>query len=89
MTMGPSEEAGRPSCLVMNPRNREASAARREQLLAAFLALDVNDQADLLEAAESLAFAAAPGTSPYHGTRGKVCRAIGKMYAAAGWEQVT
>lgn len=86
MTMQPSKDAGRPSCLVMNPRNAEASAARREQLLAAFASLDVNDQAGLLELAETWAFRATSGAN----TESFAARGLfRRMYAAAGWEEAT
>jgi hypothetical protein len=54
--MGPGPRAGQASCLAVEPDNRELSAARRALLLTAFRALDVNDQANLLELAESIAF---------------------------------
>jgi hypothetical protein len=79
--MKPSEDAGHPSCLAMNPRNLEASAARRAKLLAAFLGLDENTQADLLEAAETMAHRAS-GVDP---ERDEALRIIRQMYEAAGW----
>jgi hypothetical protein len=65
--MKPSKSAGRPSVLAINPRNLEASAARRARLLAAFNALDEDTRADLLEVAESWAFraTAAANTESY------------------------
>lgn len=55
--MRPSKNAGRPSCLVMNPQNARASETRRARLLAAFDALDCNERADLLEMLETLSHA--------------------------------
>jgi hypothetical protein len=75
--------ADRPSALAMNPRNREASAARREQLLAAFLSLDENVQADLLEAVESLVLNAGISVSL---ERDRAREIIRQVYAVAGWE---
>jgi hypothetical protein len=83
-TMRPAADAGRPSCLAANPRNREASAARRERLLAAFDSLDVNTRADLLEAVESLAGAAGSGVNPI---RDEARRIIAQVYVAAGWRE--
>lgn len=80
--MKPSADAGRPSCLAMNPRNREASAARRTRLLAAFLSLDEDAQADLLEAAEGWVFRATPDTSS---ERHRAREIIRRVYALAGW----
>jgi hypothetical protein len=80
--MKPSAGASRPSCLAMNPRNREASAARRTRLLAAFSALDEDTRADLLEAVETIAFRAG-GTDLERDDARDIMR---QMYAAAGWE---
>lgn len=79
--MGPSKDAGRPSALAMNPRNREASAARRAKLLAAFDSLDENTRADLLETVETLVSTCRMTT--YLSDAQAVIRQI---YAAAGWE---
>jgi hypothetical protein len=64
--MRPSKGAGRPSLLAMNPRNREASAARRTKLLAAFDALDEDTRADLLEAVETMASRLTSGLGRTH-----------------------
>jgi hypothetical protein len=66
----------------MNPRNREASVARRYELLAAFAALSEDDQADLLEAAESTAFGSASST-----TERDVWEVVTRMYKILGWER--
>jgi hypothetical protein len=79
--MKPSADAGRPSCLAVNPNNRQASAARRTSLLAAFDSLDENTRADLLEAAETMAHRAS-GVDP---ERDEALRIIRQMYEAAGW----
>ena len=80
--MKPSRDAGRPSCLAMNPNNLQASAARRTKLLAVFLGLDEDTQADLLEAVETMAFRAS-GVDP---ERDEALRIVRQMHAAAGWE---
>jgi len=80
--MKPSADAGRPSCLAMNPNNLRASAARREKLLAAFLGLDEDTQADLLEATETMVFRAGGVDSE----RDEARRIVRQMHAAAGWE---
>jgi hypothetical protein len=81
--MRPSEGADRPSLLALNPNNREASAARRVKLLAAFNSLDEDARADLLEAIETIAFRA---TSPAN-IESREARAIMRqMYALAGFE---
>lgn len=80
--MKPSADAGRLSSLAVNPRNREASAARRTRLLAAFESLDEDTRADLLEAVESMA-SRPNGGIPGHEAR----RILSLMYAAAGWEK--
>ncbi len=80
--MKPSKDAARASCLAINPDNLKASAARRTKLLAAFLALDENTQADLLEAVETMAHRAS-GVDP---ERDEALRIIRQMYVAAGWE---
>lgn len=79
--MKPSADAGRASYLAMNPRNREASAARRTKLLAAFNALDEDTRADLLEAVEAVT--ATAGGYPDGVTARRIFR---QMYAAAGLE---
>ena len=79
---GASKDAGRPSSLAMNPRNREASAGRRARLLAAFRTLDDTTHADLLEAVESLA-GNARGADMY---RDEARAIIHRVYAAAGWD---
>jgi hypothetical protein len=80
--MKPSAGASRPSCLAMNPRNPELSAARRTRLLTAFESLDEDTRADLLEAAETWAFRAG-GTDLERDDARDIMR---QMYAAAGWE---
>lgn len=80
--MKPSAGASRPSLLAINPHNREASAARRTKLLAAFDSLDEDTRADLLEATESMA-GRPMGGIPGHEAR----RILSLMYAAAGWEE--
>ena len=80
--MGPSKGASQPAVLALNPHNREASAARRAKLLAAFDSLDVNARADLLETAEHWA------TTGFADPDKTEARGIFRqMYAAAGWEQ--
>jgi hypothetical protein len=82
--MRPGKGASVPSVLAMNPRNPEASAARRVKLLAAFNALDEDTRADLLELAETWAFRATSAAN----TEAYDARTIMRqMYAAAGWEQ--
>jgi hypothetical protein len=83
--MKPSKNAGRPSLLALNPRNREASASRRTLLLAAFNALPEDDRADLLEAAETLASRVSPGLG-LDEERDEARRVIHLVYAAAGWD---
>ena len=84
--MKPSKGADRPSLLALNPRNREASAERRVRLLAAFDSLDEDARADLLEAAETIAFRAENGADAQ--SRG-VRDILRRMYAAAGWAEDT
>ena len=84
--MKPGEGADRPSVLAINPRNREASAARRVKLLAAFGSLSEDDRADLLEAVESITHLAHGGTGT---ERDEARRVIHLMYVAAGWEGIT
>ena len=79
---GAGRDAGRPSSLAMNPRNREASADRRAKLLAAFRALDDTTQADLLEAVESLASRA----SGVDIERDEARTIIHQVYGLAGWD---
>jgi hypothetical protein len=74
--------ADRPSCLAMNPGNREASAARRTRLLAAFDALPEDTRADLLELVETVAFAAGEASLERSDLRDLTRR----MYASAGFE---
>lgn len=78
---GAARDAGRPSSLAMNPRNRESSADRRALLLAAFRKLDDTTQADLLEAVESLAAGARPDDA-----RDEARTVIHQVYALAGWD---
>jgi hypothetical protein len=75
--------ASRPSCLVMNPNNLEASAARRTRLLAAFDSLPEDIRANLLEAAETIAFRHSGGVDF---ERDEVREIIAQTYEAAGWE---
>lgn len=77
-----SKGADRPSCLVMNPRNREASAARRVKLLAAFDSLDCNVRADLLELIEQISQNAGERLEERREARGIIKR----IYEIAGWE---
>jgi hypothetical protein len=79
--MKPSKNASRASCLVMNPRNREASAARREKLLAAFESLPEDTRADLLELVETWV---STGSSDPEKIQPRAI--IRQMYAIAGWE---
>lgn len=81
--MKPSRDAGRLSYLAMNPKNREASAARREKLLAAFLGLDEDTQADLLEAVETMAFRLTSGLG-LDSERTEALRIVRQMHEAAG-----
>jgi hypothetical protein len=67
----------------MNPRNREASAARRVKLLAAFNGLDEDTRADLLELAETIAFAAGDA----YMERSDLRDMYRELFAAAGWAQ--
>lgn len=80
--MGPAAGGGNASCLVMNPRNREASAARRARLLAGFDSLPPDTRADLLEAAETMAHRA----GGVDAERDEARRIITLMYVTAGWE---
>jgi hypothetical protein len=82
--MRPSKGADRPSLLALNPRNREASAARRVQLLAAFNSLDEDTRADLLEAVETIVTRTSGGVDF---CRDDARAVIKQMYAAAGWER--
>lgn len=75
-----SRGADRPSCLAMNPRNREASAARRVELLAAFDALPEDDRADLLELVESWA-----STGFIDPDKREAGRLLNRLYVACGW----
>jgi hypothetical protein len=79
--MKPSADAGRPSLLAINPRNREASATRRVKLLAAFGSLDEDTRADLLEAIETIAGRAGGADS----VRDQARRILVQVYTAAGW----
>jgi hypothetical protein len=81
--MKPGRGADRPSVLAMNPRNREASAARRIKLLAAFSSLDENTQADLLELTEEIAFHAGDARMERDDARD----IIRQVYKIAGWEE--
>jgi hypothetical protein len=76
--------ADRPSALALNPRNREASIARRVKLLAAFDSLDEDTRADLLEAVESLVFNAGLSVSLERDAARDIIR---QLYQAAGWEE--
>jgi hypothetical protein len=82
--MKPSAGAGRPSLLALNPRNREASAARREKLLAAFVSLPEDTQADLLEAVETIAFRAQDGVDFERDNARDIMR---QVYQVAGWTE--
>jgi hypothetical protein len=82
--MKPGKGADRLSCLAMNPHNREASAARRVKLLAAFGTLDEDTQADLLEAVETMVFRARAGVDS---ERDEARRIIEQIYKIAGWEE--
>lgn len=73
--------ADQPSVLALNPHNREASAARREKLLAAFDGLDVNTRADLLELVEAWVTA-----QPIDQAKRDARAIIRQVYEAAGWE---
>jgi hypothetical protein len=64
----------------MNPSNREASAARRAALLAAFDAQPADDRADLLEAVEKLA-ASAKGVDE---ARDEARAILARVYTLAG-----
>jgi hypothetical protein len=80
--MRAAKNASRPSCLVINPNNREASIARRIKLLAAFNSLDEDTRADLLEAVETVAFRA---STDVDFVRDDVRDIIRQAYTAAGW----
>jgi hypothetical protein len=69
--------------LAINPRNREASAARRVKLLATFDSLDENTRADLLEAVETMAFR---GTSGADAESTEARGILRRVYTAAGFE---
>jgi hypothetical protein len=84
--MPPAKDAGRLSCLVMNPDNLGASARRRSRMLAAFETLPPGDRADLLEAVEDWVFSA---TSGVDFERDGAREIMQRIYAAAGWERVT
>jgi len=71
------------SALAVNPRNREASARRREKLLAAFLSLGEDTCADLLELVESIAFNAGDARIERDDARD----IIRQVYTAAGWAE--
>lgn len=77
-----SAGSARPSVLAMNPNNVAASAARRERLLAAFLTLDEDTQADLLEAVETMAHRFSGGVDF---ERDRAREIVSQVYAAAGW----
>jgi hypothetical protein len=79
--MNPGKGADWTSVLAINPRNREASAARRVKLLAAFEALDEDTRADLLELTEEIALNAGDARLERDDTRDIIRR----MYALAGW----
>jgi hypothetical protein len=81
--MRPSKGADRPSVLAVNPNNREASAARRARLIAAFDSLDEDTRADLLEAIETIAFRA---TSAVDAESTEARGILRRIYAAAGFE---
>ena len=78
--------ASRPSVLVINPRNEEASAARRVRLLAAFNALPEDDRADLLEAAETMVSRA---SADVDSERDEVRVLFRRIYVVAGWEEAS
>lgn len=80
--MGPGRGAGRASCLALNPDNLAASARRRTRLLAAFDGQDVNTRADLLELAETIAFAAGDARME----RDDLRDLVRQVYQAAGWD---
>jgi hypothetical protein len=80
--VGPSQGAERASCLVLNQDNAQASVARRFRLLEAFGHIHPRKRADLLEMAETIAFA--------HGALGEPLRSqlrelIREVYVQAGW----
>lgn len=79
-----SKGSDSPSALALNPRNAELSAARRTELLAQFNDLHEDDQADLLELAETWAFRATAANNPDSAQARDLFR---RMYAAAGWEE--
>jgi hypothetical protein len=81
--MRASKGAGRPSLLALNPNNLEASAARRERLLAAFDSLDPDTRADLLEAVETIAFRARGGVDFESSDARGILR---QAWAAAGFD---
>lgn len=80
--MRPGRGAGSPSCLALNPRNREASAGRRVKLLAAFDSLPEDDRADLLELVESMVGRGAGDA----GVMLEARRLVHQVYTAAGWD---
>ena len=83
--MKPGKGADRASVLAINPWNLEASISRRKAMLAAFLALDEDTQADLLERAETIS--TRQGATQHNDAYLQDIREIiAKVHQAAGWE---
>jgi len=81
--MKPSRDAGRLSALAVNPNNRQASAARRTKLLAAFLGIDEDTWSNLMEATETMAFRLPSGVG-LDSERAEALRIVRQMHEAAG-----
>jgi len=81
--MQAGQNATRPSALAVNPDNERASIARRIRLLRAFRSLPEDAQADLIECAETVAFAAGRVD---HGQRRPLRDLLTEVYVAAGWD---
>lgn len=80
--MQPSKNASRPSVLAVNPLNREASIRRRLRLLNAFLSLDEDAQADLLEAVDTIVHRASASVDNERDEARAIFR---RVYELAGW----
>jgi hypothetical protein len=77
--------ADRPSVLVMNPDNVEASIRRRQRLVDALDHMDGDAVADLIQLVERLAHTYTTGL-PWAGMRQPANMLIDELYQRAGFE---
>jgi hypothetical protein len=81
--MEPSKDAGRPSCLVVQPDNLALSVQHRIALVASFDALPEDAKADLLEFIESWVHRQ---SAEMDTDRRDTSLIVHQMYANARWE---